>query len=156
MKTPVNLCWDINHRVQSMLWYPFSWIKTYEVKKWRHFGRPFWKWVSIVSIIIYGNISQHIDCNHILISINTNINNKSLRNFGRHFEFCVFLICHRIYFWGLFTGNTLLHLEASLKNSALYVFFSEEKSKMTGLTYRVNVPLGETSLLWNLTGKVLC
>ena len=37
------------------------------------------------------------------------------------------------YVFGLFTGNTLLHLETSLKNSALYVFFSEEKSKMTGL-----------------------
>ena len=128
--------------VQSMLWYPFSKIKTFEVKKWRHFGRPFWKRVSIVSIIIYGNISQHIDCNHILISINTNRYNEFLWNFSRHFGFCVFLICHRMYFGGLFTGNTVLHLEASLKNSALYVFFSEEKSKMTGLNHYSNARCG--------------
>ena len=29
----------------------------------------------------------------------------------------------------LFTGNTVLHLEASLKNSALYVFFPRKNLK---------------------------
>ena len=119
----------MNHRVQSMLQYPFSWIKTFEVKK----VTPFWAAILKMGINCFNNHiwkhNQHIDCNHILISINTNRYNESLRNFGRHFEFCVFLICHRIYFWGLSTGNTLLHLEASLKNSALYAFFPRKNLK---------------------------